>query len=127
MDCLQGVPVDVRSFGSAVSRFHISPFNPVKPVDIALTSDAAQVAGLGRIYFAVLGHRFSRIHTDQPENLIIIPGAGLIVTLDNSLFVLLYWLSTYAAEKILFVSSFPKRPRDVHKRLAASISFALGT
>ena len=47
------------------------------------------------------------------------------LTLENSLFVLLYWLSTYAAEKNLFVSSFPKILRDVHKDVEASIGFAL--
>jgi hypothetical protein len=39
--------------------------NTVKPADIALTSDAAQVAGLGRIYFALLCHGFSPIPADQ--------------------------------------------------------------
>jgi len=33
--------------------------------------------------------------------------------------------STYAAEKIPLVSSFPKMLRGVHKRLKASIAFAL--
>jgi hypothetical protein len=54
IDCVQGVPVNVRSLGSAVSRFHISPLNTVKPVDIALTSNAAQVAGLGRIFIGLV-------------------------------------------------------------------------
>ncbi|HYM07366.1 MAG TPA: hypothetical protein VEU11_12465 [Terriglobales bacterium] len=54
--------MNVRSFGSAVSRLHISPFNAVKPADIALTSDAAQVAGLGRIYFALLDLGSSPVH-----------------------------------------------------------------
>ena len=53
IDCVQGVPVNVRSLGSAVSRLHISPLNTVKPVDIALTSNAAQVAGLGRIFIGL--------------------------------------------------------------------------
>ena len=44
------------------------------------------------------------------------------LALDNSLFVLLYWVSTYAAEKIRFVLRFPKALRDVHKRLEASIA-----
>jgi hypothetical protein len=50
-DYLQGVPANLHFFGSAVSRLHNLPLNAVKPVGVALTSDAAQVAGLGRIYF----------------------------------------------------------------------------
>ena len=50
-DRLQGGPANGRSFGSAVSWIHASPLNAVKPADVALTSDAAQVAGLGRILF----------------------------------------------------------------------------
>jgi hypothetical protein len=120
--CVQGVPVNVRSFGSAVSRFHISPLKAVKPVDIALTSNAAQVAGLGRIFIELfclrrfLPRKRTCYHTR----------AAFILTLDNLLFVLLYWVSTYAAEKIRVVSSFPKMPRDVHNRVAASIAFAIG-
>jgi len=34
-------------------------------------------------------------------------------------------MSTYAAEKIPFVSSFPKILRDVHKPLKARIAIAL--
>jgi len=52
-------------------------------------------------------------------------GDATTLTLENSLFVLLYWMSTYAAEKIPFVSSFPKMLRDVHKPLKASIAIAL--
>jgi hypothetical protein len=105
---------------------HNSPLNALKPAGIALTSDAAQVAGLGRIYF---GTSFSpRIFADRP-------GLGGIrkherqgvhhVVLDYSLFILLYLDSTYAAEKNWFVPGFPKTLLDVHKQLAASIAFAL--
>jgi hypothetical protein len=34
-------------------KFTIRRLNVVKPVGVALTSDAAQVAGLGRIYFGL--------------------------------------------------------------------------
>jgi hypothetical protein len=125
IDCVQGVPVNVRSLGSAVSRFHISPLKAVKPVDIALTSNAAQVAGLGRIFIGLICVRlFSDSRESELTTVTFRP--PFILTLDNSLFVLLYWLSTYAAEKIRVVSSFPKVPRDVHKRRAASIAFAIG-
>jgi hypothetical protein len=44
---------------------HNSPLNALKPAGIALTSDAAQVAGLGRIYFGTSSrHEFSRIAAD---------------------------------------------------------------
>ena len=56
------------SFESAVSQGHTSPLNAVKPAGVALTSDAAQVAGLGRILFLdFFGHGFSRIRTDQAD------------------------------------------------------------
>jgi hypothetical protein len=105
---------------------HNSPLNALKPAGIALTSDAAQVAGLGRIYF---GTSFSpRIFADR-RGLGKIhkherPGVHHLV-LDYSLFILLYLDSTYAAEKNWFVPGFPKTLLDVHKQLAASIAFAL--
>jgi hypothetical protein len=74
-------------------------------------------------YFALVCHGFSRIHTDQaaPALAPAQPSSYLKIR-----FLFSYtWHSTYAAEKILFVSSFPKLPRDVHKRLKATIAFAL--
>jgi len=47
-----GCARNVRSFGNAVLRAHTSPPSAVKRE--ALTSNAAQVAGLGRIYFEFL-------------------------------------------------------------------------
>jgi hypothetical protein len=45
----------LREYGFCI---HTSPLNAVKPVGVALTSNAAQVAGLGRIYFVVFRHAF---------------------------------------------------------------------
>jgi hypothetical protein len=46
-----------------------SPLDAVKPAGVALTSNAAQVAGLGRILFLDgLGHGFSRIYTDRTRS-----------------------------------------------------------
>jgi hypothetical protein len=101
------------------------PLNAVKPVCVALTSNAAQVAGLGRIYFVLFSPKIFRGLARIKATPTVTPTAGTILILDNSLFVLLYWPCTYAAEKILFVSSFPKLLRDIHKRLAANIGFAL--
>ena len=61
----QGAPANFRSFGSAVSRIHASPLYAVIPVDVALTSNAAQVAGLGRIYFWT---SWPRIRTDRASS-----------------------------------------------------------
>jgi len=55
----------LRECGFLNSRFTA---NAVKPAGAALTSDAAQVAGLGRILFLdFFGHGFSRIRTDQAD------------------------------------------------------------
>jgi hypothetical protein len=98
----------------------------VKPAGVALTSNAARVAGLGRVYFELLGHGFSRIRTDRSpthhhQSQSLTEYRILIIR-----FLFSYnCLSTYAAEEILIVPGFPTMLRDVHKRIEARIGFAL--
>ncbi len=86
-----------------------------------LTTNAVQVAGLGRIYFGLL----------QPlttsANSIIMNTLSRVgcPALDYSLFVLLYWDCTYAAEKKHSERRFPKIFQSVHKLGAANIAIAL--
>jgi hypothetical protein len=75
-----------RECGFLNSQFALKA---VKPVGVALTSDAAQVAGLGRIYFELFLvtdlRRFARIKRTPSFT-----ATAIILALDNSLFVLLY-------------------------------------
>jgi hypothetical protein len=61
MDSVDGSPAacarNGHSFGNAVSRAYTSPPSAAS-TGAALTSNAAQVAGLGRIYFGLSGYRF---------------------------------------------------------------------
>jgi hypothetical protein len=85
-----------------------------------LTTNAVQVAGLGRIYFGLLQ---SRRH--GAANSIIMNTLSHVScpALDYSLFVLLYWDCTYAAKKNQFELCFPKIFQNVHKLDAANIAF----
>jgi hypothetical protein len=97
----------------------------VEPVGGALTSNAAQVAGLGRIYFGLHSrYGFSRIDTDRH-------GSGRVRRNErrtNLLLIIRFLFSyTYAARmrpKKSVVPGFPKTALGVHKHLAASIAFA---
>ena len=90
------------------------PLNAVKPVGVSLTSNAAQVAGLGRIYFELflatdlLG--FGRIN-ELPSI-----SRATILALDNSLFVLLYWLQHVCRRKKSVWPRFSEDFAGVHNR-----------
>jgi GTP-binding protein EngB required for normal cell division len=55
----------VHSLGYAVSRAYTSPPKRGEETGAALTTNAAQVAGLGRIYFDLPGYGFHEPHQDM--------------------------------------------------------------
>ena len=87
---------------------------------MALTSNAAQVAGLGRIYFELLVADFADLRRINP----LTPEASTISSRLIIRFLFPILESKYATEKNRFVPDFPKTLSNVHKHLATSIAFA---
>ena len=115
----------MHSFGSAVSRFTLHHLNVMKLQAWRLRSNAAQVAGLGRIYFVLLCHGSSRIHTDKSQT--STPGLQPFLHLIIRFLFSYTDNSTCVAEKNGFVFRFPKALSDIHKSPGLSIAVALRT